>query len=375
MLRIRFLLFSVISFSLLSCTSVPDAALSVAPENTDELSLLFAGDIMAHKPNYSFGKFDAIWEDVKEDVSAADLAFANIEAPVAESLEWSTYPAFNMHHSYIESVIAAGFDVFSLANNHTNDQLLQGIKETREYFASLKGQNIYAAGLKFSSGGPLTYQLIEKNGWKVLFVAVTQLLNRNDASSWIDYYPSTEKKLAQLKADIKKLNETVEHDLFIVSIHCDEAEYVRTVSDTHRTLYRELAEKYGVDIVWANHPHVVKEWEVTAGGALIMYANGNTISAQRTNPQFLKPETERDYTGDGLFMKVKVAKLNGKNTVTALKPVLVTTYKTPLGQYVVRKLDDDLIHSLRRAGVDKWPEYLAARKKIMAKIKGPVIWQ
>lgn len=347
----------------------------------NSISLLFAGDVMAHKPNYSAGNFDRIWVDVKDIISSADLSFANIEAPVAEDIEWSTYPAFNMHHSYIEAAIDAGFDVFSLANNHTNDQLLDGIKQTRKYFDSLKSKNIYSAGIKDKSKGPLTYQIIEKDGWNILFVAVTQILNRNDASSWIDFYPGNESKTKQLKEDLKKLRNEHSCDLFIVSIHCEEPEYIRTVAESQKKLYRAFFDECNVDIVWANHPHVVKEWEIikdekSGKEKLVMYANGNTISAQRTDPQFKKPETPRDFTGDGLFVKVSVEKSNdSKIKFTGLEPSFVTTYKAPSGQYVIRKLDDDFIRCLDRAELTQWSKYLSERKKIMEKTQGPRIWQ
>ena len=43
------------------------------------ITLLFAGDVMAHATNYRPGKFDRIWRDVSPLVKTADLAFANIE--------------------------------------------------------------------------------------------------------------------------------------------------------------------------------------------------------------------------------------------------------------------------------------------------------
>ncbi len=350
-------------------------------ENESSISLLFAGDIMAHTPNFKSGNFDRIWADVKDEISAADLAFANIEAPVAEEIEWSSYPSFNMHQDYIKAAIDAGFDVFSLANNHTNDQLKEGIVATKRYFDSLKSRNIYACGLKSSSKGPLSFQVIDKKGYKILFAAITQLLNRPDYSSWIDYYPSTKDKKKQLKSDLLKLKKENEHNLFILSVHCDDPEYVTTVTDERKKFYKELVEECGVDVIWANHPHVIQEWEVIdsekiKGQALVMYANGNTISAQRTNPQFEKPETQRDFTGDGVFVKVKITK-NSRNElkINSLEPAFITTYKAPNGQYVIRKLDDDLIHSLERAELTRWAKYLKARKNISEKTKGPRIWQ
>jgi len=394
MKKISLFYFSVILIILLAgCASTENVTQAASRDGSEKsvssgksvekgsISLLFAGDVMAHKPNYTPGNFDRIWVDVKDLISSADLAFANIEAPVAEKLEWSTYPAFNMHQSYIQAAMDAGFDVFSLANNHTNDQLLDGINQTREYFASLKEKKIYACGVKSKSKGPLTYQVIEKDGWKILFVAVTQILNRNDYSSWIDFYPGNETKTKQLKSDLKKLREDHPCDLFVVSIHCEEPEYIRTVAENQKKLYREIFSECNADIVWANHPHVVKEWEIiedekSGNQKLVMYANGNTISAQRTDPQFKKPETARDFTGDGLFVKVSVEKTKDlKIKFSSLEPSFITTYKAPTGQYVIRRMDDDFIKCLERAEMTQWAKYLTDRKKIMEKTQGPRIWQ
>ena len=58
--------------------------------NDSKITLVFAGDIMAHKINYTAGNFDEIWRDIKPIVKNSDLAFANLEAPVNDRMEWST---------------------------------------------------------------------------------------------------------------------------------------------------------------------------------------------------------------------------------------------------------------------------------------------
>ena len=346
------------------------------------LTLVFAGDIMAHAPNYRNTDFARIWRDVTPLVSSGDLSFANVEAPVADSIAWNTYPQFNMHSEYMEAAISAGFNVFSLTNNHTNDQSLKGMKETKKYFDNRSG--IWATGLKDAPTDPLTYKIIEKNGWKVLFVAITEILNGYDSSSYMDYYPSTEKKRSQLLSELSELQEKSKCDLFVLSVHTDEPEYVLSVTENHKKFFRELIEKCKVDVVWANHPHVVKIFEeVNASSfytetlgqknrnAFIMYANGNTISAQRTNPQFSAPETPRDNTGDGLIMKMKATKRkDGSVLLSSFEPHLITTYITPSGQYVIKLLEDDFISALDRAEVVNWAKYLKERKKIMEKNLG-----
>ena len=91
-------------------------------KDTNTISLLFAGDIMAHSVNYVISDYPKIWRDVKYMIEPCDLAFANIEAPIDDTQKPQSYPNFNMPQAYIEAAVDAGFDVFSLCNNHTNDQ-------------------------------------------------------------------------------------------------------------------------------------------------------------------------------------------------------------------------------------------------------------
>ena len=386
-------------FSLPSCSSTKKFGRGRTREG--DISFVFAGDIMAHSNNFRPGNFDNIWRDISPLLRSVDLAFANVEAPVANSIEWSSYPKFNMHSEYVEAAIKAGFNVFSLANNHTNDQSVQGIKETRNYFSSRN--DIWACGLKAQKNDGITYKVIEKTAadgseWKILFVAITELLNNNaDDSEWIDYYPSTISARARIKNDLRQLARSQPHDVFIASVHTDEPEYILDITEDHKNFFTELVNDCGVDIVWANHPHVTKPWEkiptnrLDKNDGFIMYANGNTISGQRTNPSFTEPETARDYTGDGVIIKVKLHReeheiqkivetssteeLGESEAVTvervlvsSYEPHFITTYISPSKQYVVKSLDNSFIQALDRSEISNWATYLSERKKIMERL-------
>lgn len=389
-------------------------------ENTNpKISLVFAGDIMAHAVNYKYSDFNLIWQDVKPLISSGDLSFANIEAPVNDDMEWSTYPQFNMHSQYVNAAIDAGFNVFSLANNHSNDWSLAGINATKAYF-SLRN-DVWACGLKSNMAEKLTCQVINKNGWKILFVAYTELLNSSDSSQWIDYYPP--KKREALIDQLKKLYSINQPDIFVVSIHTLEEEYKHSISESHKKFYKQIIEECGVDVVWANHPHVYKKVEEvnvpSADGnpelnktAFIMYANGNTISGQRSSPSLTKPHTDRDSTGDGLIVKLyfeKEGQLQDANVNTAaavknakvrkdieslaektkaqrevtstvvklkkVEPHFITSYILPTGQIVVRLCNDDFIKSLTRSGLFTWADYVQLRKNLYEKHQGNSLWQ
>lgn len=353
---------------------------------SEPLTILFAGDIMDHKPNYLMDNFNDIYEDIKPVVSSADLSLANIEAPVDDSRPFSTYPCFNMKNSYVQAAIDAGFNVFSLANNHTNDQGLNGILATYDYFEKKEAETaeterpVYACGVKKKENDPdLTYKVIEVKGWTILFAAVTEILNAPNYKKYIDFLnpaQETRKAFVERLVTLRKDNPC---DLFILSIHCCEPEYIRPVNKSQNVFYKQLLEN-GIDIVWANHPHVAKDWEIFGSketgiqNKIIFNAMGNTISAQRTNPQFKAPETERDYTGDGYMIKVTFDK-NDQLSITNVEPHIITTYINPKWNYVIKKLDDDLFESLKKEDRITWAKYLRDRKKLMEKVKGIETWQ
>lgn len=373
------LLTITLSLLLASCgsTAIENQEKSVkAPDNS--ITLLFAGDVMAHNVNYKMKDYEIIWDGVREIVSECDLAFANIEAPLDTTKEASNYPYFNMPEKYVQATINAGFNVFSLCNNHTNDQELSGIKQTIKTAEKLtkqeaeKGNAIYFAGVKESASAPFTYQIIEQKGWKILFLPMTEILNRPLASSYINYVNSSTTKRNEFIEYVKKLREENPCDLFILSWHANETEYIRDVTKRQEEFYQSLLNA-GVDIIWANHAHIIKDRKVmtdstTGTTKIIMYANGNTISGQRTKPDFktANPIEERDNTGDGLFYKVTFTKTK-KNPVPKFyksENIFITTYITPERNYVIEPMNQEFIDYLNQNKKNDWTKYIEKRLKI-----------
>ena len=356
-----------------------------------EITLLFAGDVMAHRPNFVMKDYNKIWEGIYAETQRNDIAFANIEAPVDDSREWESYPTFNMHSDYVDEVISAGFSVFSLVNNHSNDQKLGGIKNTILWSRGLHEKTkstenpIYFSGLKDSPDAPFSFCLIEKNDWKILFVAVTEILNSNDYRSYLNYTPYTAEGRKNFAEYVKVLREENPCDIFVASIHSNEEEYVAEVKQTRRDYYQLLLEN-GVDVIWANHPHIIREREIYGDEAtrdmrkIVMYGNGNTISGQRWQPQFENPMNAREDTGDGVMMRVTFSKNTlsqyEKNVIIAkYEPVYITTYINEKREFVIKPLDDAFIKELAESGKGKWASYLQSRKEKAENTKETVIWK
>lgn len=348
------------------------------PKKSNTITLLFAGDIMAHSVNYNISTYEKIWRDVKAVIEPADLAFANIEAPIDTTKAASSYPNFNMTKKYVQASIDAGFDVFSLCNNHTNDQYLTGINETLNTTAQLtseafaKGSKVYFSGTKATPESPFSYNYIEKNGWKILFLPMTELLNRPDSSAYINYVKTDEASRKQFLEYAKKIKAENPCDLFIISVHTAEPEYTRNITEKQEQWYQDIL-NIGADIVWANHAHIIKNRKIivntqTGRDSLIMYANGNTISGQRTKPELTakNPTGERDNTGDGLFYITTFEKDDNKGSLKLIKaePYFITTYINTADEYVIKPLNQDFVDYLYSVPRSNWAKYIEKRIKI-----------
>ncbi|MBR1640481.1 MAG: CapA family protein [Treponema sp.] len=364
---------------------------SPTPQITDEdkesfLSITFAGDIMAHTPNHKISSYDKIWKDVKQYIEDSDLALANIESPIDRTKEVASYPNFNLPESYVQAAIDAGFDAFSLANNHSNDQGASGIAQTIITSEDLvkkneaKGKQVYFSGLRKSTEESYSYNLIEKKGWKILFLPVTEILNYPYKNQCINFVHHTEKERKEFIEFCKKLRKENPCDLFIISMHANEPEYTRNITRHQKEYYHALLEV--CDVVWANHAHIIKDREIvrdekTGRDKLIMYANGNTISAQRTRPELdsKNPIGERDNTGDGLLYQVTFSKSSKKCynengeceeavKITSAKPIFITTYINTAWEFVIKPLNQEFVDYLQEAGRSDWKQYIERRIKI-----------
>ena len=372
-------------------TEVVLAEVDDKDETDDEIKLLFAGDIMAHTNNYHISSFDKIWRDVKYLIDGNDLVFANIEAPIDTTKPVSSYPNFNMPQNYVQAAVDAGFNVFSLCNNHSNDQYLDGIKETlktvdricEQAAKNANPRSLYFSGLKNSKESEFSYNIIEKSGWKILFLPMTELLNRPDFSEYINYIKTDDASRNEFIDYVKKLREKNPCTIFILSFHTAEPEYTRNITTRQEKFYKELI-KNGVDIIWANHAHIIKNRKIivdteTNCDKLIMYANGNTISGQRRNPDLTSknPNGERDNTGDGLFYKVTLKKdNNGSVKIKKCEPIFITTYINTANEFVLKPLNQDFVNYLYSVPRTNWATYIERRININQEATKDLIeWQ
>ena len=338
-----------------------------APADEGGLSLTFVGDIMAHNVNYLMKDYSDIYKDVKEYFLHDDLSFGNLEFPVVQDLPLSTYPQFNVHRNYVRAAIDAGFDVFSLANNHTRDRGEEEVLKTLASLVVLKEERkggIYYSGIRGNVTRPFAPVMIRRNGFRIGFLAATQFLNIAQKQPRINVVDYRNKK--ETAAFLKWIASIAPHyDLFVFSYHGDE-EFKLKPNPVKQNFFRDLV-RAGVHIVWGHHPHVIEPYEtITVNGhrRLIMYSMGNFISGMAYPYPPTRPEAIRSYVGDGMILPVRaVWGRDGDADVIPGEPVFIAAYREPDNDVVVRKLETLAASELP----GKWQSYYQKRLAINKK--------
>ena len=211
-------------------------------------------------------------------LSAADLAFANIETPIVDGpdvlpgggrggpvrrgLGWMRFRA---DPARARALAAAGFDIVSTANNHAYDFGADSIPVTRRH---LEEAGVTTLG---SGSEPATPRILERHGVKVGFLGATLVSNRPADPAELSYVEPG-KAAEVLGARVRELRPRV--DVVVVSLHWG-VEYNQSANAGQIALAHALVDA-GADLILGHHPHVVQGLE-RYKGAVIAYSLGNFV--------------------------------------------------------------------------------------------------
>ncbi len=321
-----------------SVTLTPSPVPSPTPQQC--VTLLFAGDIMAHQKQIDCHKFGSVY-DFADDykyicniISAADIAIANLETPMTGEPPYTGFPHFNAPDSMADALKAAGFDVLAAANNHTRDQLDDGIRRTNAYLCS-KGFTVIGTTAKDNG---LKYALVEKNGIDIGFANFARSSNRGYPEETEAIFNCLKRKdgydegYAAMEREIRSLLGQGA-DFIVVFMHWG-SEYQTKNSTAQENMAHRIADS-GADLIIGAHPHVlqnVAEYKssVTGKATLIYYSLGNFVSNQ---PYSYGPGRGHCETGALALLKLKrndsgnvVINAAGYLTTYVLKPYIVKEY-------------------------------------------------
>ena len=251
---------------------------------TSKLSLVMVGDALLHSSLYNDGYQNGVYdfkkqlEYIKPTIQNYDLAFYNQESILGgTSLGLSDYPTFNSPQEFGDAMIDAGFNMVSLANNHTLDKGEKAVISSCEYW---KSKDVLTAGSYSSNEEANEIRIKEKNGIKYTLLAYTYGTNGISVPSGKEYLVNLYSD-EKVKEDIEKVRDKV--DLLIVSMHWG-TEYQTEPTEEQKRQANYLS-SLGVDIIIGTHPHVIQPITYI-GDTLVIYSLGNFISAQSTNNDY-----------------------------------------------------------------------------------------
>ena len=236
-------------------------------ESPEPIVITAVGDIMLSRgvalKNKQVGNQD-VFSDVKKSLDG-DIVFGNLENPITKGREIQLSEMVLRADPDAGQILKeAGFNLLSLANNHTADFGRKGISDTIKY---LQDANIRWVGARGDSLPSFEPQYFEVNGIVIAFLAFSDPSLREDTK---DGEP--EKVLQEAVKKARK-----EADAVIVSMHAG-AEYVLEPDQTQIKFAHNVVDA-GADLVLGHHPHVAQKVEVYKG-KYIFYSLGNFVFDQ-----------------------------------------------------------------------------------------------
>lgn len=280
------------------------------------VTLLFAGDVMGHEPQWkaaydpatdSYDYHDC-FRFVQPYIEQADLACANLEVTLAGP-PYTSYPCFSSPDALLFALKDVGFDVLFTANNHVLDHGRQGLERTLLMLDSvgMAHAGSYADSLDRVTGYPL---VLDVKGLRVGFLNMTYGTNGIRVPK-----PNCVNKMdrPQVAADFKKL-QSQDAMLKVAFVHWGD-EYQLEANRYQRSFAGFLVDQ-GADLVIGGHPHVTQNADTLFNKdgkpVVAYYSMGNFISNQRgTN------------TKGGIMVQAAVNRFTGRVIETGYIPYYV----------------------------------------------------
>ena len=273
-------------------------------QSNHTVNLTFVGDAMQHAPQITAAQqpdgtydYSPCFENLREDITWADLAVVNLECPLGGK-PYTGYPCFSAPDSYAKQLKDVGFDLFLTANNHCLDRRDKGLVRTCQTLDSLGIPHIGTYRNQQERDRRMPY-IVNVKGMRIAFLDYTYGTNGipiqgNVIVDFIDQ---------QLIADDIARARDRGADAICVNLHWG-IEYQLKPVAAQRTLADWLVTQ-GVDLIIGGHPHVVEPMEVRHSAefdknVLLVYSMGNFISNQ----------SDIDTRG-GAMVKVSLRKENG----------------------------------------------------------------
>lgn len=245
----------------------------------EEIILLFVGDIMLNRGVEYYIKRNNDWRwpflQVADFLNEADVVFGNLESVISDKGHnvGSIY-SFRADPKSMEGLIYSGFNIVSVANNHSFDYTGKAFSDS---LSRLKEAEILYTGGGYSKDEAYSPTIKELKGTKIGFLGYTSVgspsweaTSNSPGIAWIDIH-----RIDKLRNEVASAKNKV--DFLIVSFHFGE-EYQKKPSNKQVTM-AEAAIDSGANLIIGHHPHVLQPLVEYKDG-WIAYSLGNFIFDQ-----------------------------------------------------------------------------------------------
>ena len=304
------------------------------------MRISFVGDIMCNADQVQYYEMSGA-HDINSIRSVRDLfkdschIVANLETPISKKNEYLIEKpyVFSTNIHFLDSIKGAGIDILTTANNHCLDCGVEGLKQT---IACLDEYGIDKIGT-YKSQRDKHYMILDNDGVKIGIMSYTygtnaflnnvylddnqlymvDMVQEQELKSHFSRYlyhsrsllgralrklfkllslfqenipvherfANNKKELECLKRNVRECREQGV-DYIIMCLHVG-GQYNETPSDT-TNFYIEYCKSIGIDIVIANHEHVIHPIK-KEGNFLCTYSLGNFLSSTGlTSPPYDK---------------------------------------------------------------------------------------
>lgn len=343
----------------------PPTTVPVPEHVVSTATVASTGDLLMHKPvmDSAYSKdegynFDEIFQYVKEYVSEADYAMANLETTLyGPGRDYAGYPMFNCPDEIVDGVKNAGFDMLLTANNHSFDTGFDGYVRTLDV---VREKGLETLGTMKDETEPkwiiqeindikigmlcYTYETSDGTGeypslnGNPMYKATYDNINCFRESDPDSFYAEVKQYLAEMK--------DAGAEATMLFIHWG-VEYQTKQNDRQAAIAQGLCD-LGIDVIVGGHPHVIQPVDLLESTVdpehktVVLYSMGNAVSNQLLGN--LK-SVQTAHTEDGVLFSVTFEKYSDGTVYLAEANLLPTwNFRRTFGgrnEYNILPLDID----------------------------------
>jgi poly-gamma-glutamate synthesis protein (capsule biosynthesis protein) len=298
----------------------------------DPIRMMAVGDIMLDavaRPVMDENGYDYAFLATKPLFDSAHVVFGNLEGPLTDrgtEEKEKTFVFRSPAEPVARALKQAGFNVVSLANNHTMDYGAEGLKRTVD---ALDQAGVGHAGAGNNVNEARQPAFIRVGSQQVAILAYSLTFPENFWAT--PSRPGTAfGHEAQVREDVVNARRTA--DVVVVSFHWGRES--QTELRDYQIQLGHAAIEAGAAAVVGHHPHILQAVEQYKDGVII-YSLGNFAFGSRSRKSLVSAIAELQFER-GILRRVRMLPLTVDNLVVNFQP-------TPLSGDSAKKVIDHLI--------------------------------